>query len=146
MNYARVASMFERFGDLLAKELQTQGFVRLDAVMDSLPVERHGAWEWTFCRPGDLNRYIAVSIVPHGATQQESPPAFSVHILIGADNRDSFIRRAAGEFILSEQQFKVLPKSFLEGIADAVIQVQAMTKGDLTEHYLELPDTRNISL
>jgi hypothetical protein len=81
--------MFERFRHLLTKELHDRGFSRLDPVGEPLPVERHGAWEWTFHKIGpELNHYVIAALIPLGEPSTKTGRVLRVEIAIGADTRE----------------------------------------------------------
>ena len=107
MSSRRLISKFERFGELLTKEFQNQAFVRVDAVMGPLQIERHGSWEWTFCRAGEINRYVSLSVMPHETARKDSPTIFGVQFTVGADYQNSFARRTIDDLLLTEDQLSV---------------------------------------
>jgi hypothetical protein len=139
--------MFERFGHLLTKELHDRGFSRLDPVGEPLPVERHGAWEWTFHKTGpELNHYVIAALIPLGEPSTKTGRVLRVEIAIGADNRERNIRSSYFDDLLTEDQLSIWPKALLAAVREAIGGAERFTRliGTCIHPGRETPNDRQL--
>lgn len=147
------SSAFERFGELLVKELGSRGFERIDApegASNPFPNERHGGWEWAFCpdlrrpKPVLLTRYLMLRLTfPTGPERDEQAKAqMTVALSIGADKEERFVRREVGQTVMTEGQLRKWTDEFWQLLQSAMASVWNLTEEDLSEEYIRRPSGR----
>jgi hypothetical protein len=145
-----IAGMFERFGELLVKELGVRGLNRLDGVSGRSfphPVERHGGWEWTFGRTttekqGEkpLNRYMTARLVFVGPPPTEpGKTAMNLFVSVGADNEDRFVRRDIGQVQVTEPDLRSWSQDVWKLLTLAVDTLRGLSADDLSQEYIHRP-------
>jgi hypothetical protein len=132
--------MFERFGELLTKEMQGKGYARLDGVRGPLPSERHGSWEWMFGSEAEISRYVGVSLYLGNPQRALQPLVFKVEVSVGGDDGDGFIKRViSDDLMLTESQLHWWPREMAELLGRAVVAAQRITADDLIRRYVKRP-------
>lgn len=141
--------VFERFGERLVKELGSLGLDRIDGIAgrgDPRPIERHGSWEWTFggerTKPMDspLHRYLIFrATLIREAAASDAERKTTVHLTVGADTDERFVRREVGEVKMSDDELWRWPQNFSDLLNKALHTFWNLTENDLTEEYLRRP-------
>jgi hypothetical protein len=105
----------------------------------SLGVERHGSWEWSFCkRQGDLNRFVTVALtdLPSGTPEDA---VYSFEVKVGAENDRNFVRRLVVDKRVRAVELTdldKLPAELCDEIERGIDVAEQIEEGQLDESFL----------
>jgi hypothetical protein len=97
----------------------------------SSPGDRHGSWEWTFCRKsGDMTRFVILA-----ATPVNRGNTLEVEFWIGAEADQRFARLRAESLQVSPQNLALMQEHLVAGVKHAINAANSLGLSDLTERY-----------
>lgn len=102
-------------------------------------VEKHGSWEWSGVRLGDINRYISVALTEDHEIVAGGPRSWVAEVWAEGDNSQRFVRRLTSAFRLIDQTLEnveLLRGPLLNRLEAALQQAAELKEGDLVDAYL----------
>lgn len=100
--------------------------------------ERHGSWEITFFRVGELNQFVSMALSSAAPRRTAGPTTLEVEFWAGADDGLRFVRRLISQLSVDDDQLN--SDSFQElvskGLANAMDSSLRLQTSDLTDTYL----------